>query len=233
MGDKYTVIGINVHKHLKNKNMTTSANRVNRIALIALSAVTLVFQSFTTFKKNKNKMKIQESQAAPNFTIKDVNGTTVNLSDYKGKKVMLTFYRNVGCPVCNIRFHQLQEQADYFKSKNMVMLAVYESSAELMKTYLEGETFYATMLPNPDQSLYQLYDIDRGVGKMMKGLFHGAMKKMTQGKKMYKHKIKQDGNNDRIGADFLIDENRVVKIAYYGKYLGDHVSIENIKKFLN
>jgi thioredoxin-dependent peroxiredoxin len=213
--------------------MTTSLTKTKGLMLLALSILALPFQSFTTNKKNKDKMKIQESQAAPNFTIKDVNGIIVNLSDYKGKKVMLTFYRNVGCPVCNIRFHELQEQADYFKSKNMIMLAVYESSAENMKIYLEGETFYAIMLPNTDQNLYKLYDIDRGMGKMMKGMFHGAMKKMKQGKKLFKHEMKQDGNKDRIGADFLIDENGIVKTAYYGKYVGDHLKIEDIKRFLN
>ncbi|WP_430402283.1 redoxin domain-containing protein [Fluviicola sp.] len=178
-------------------------------------------------------MKIKEEQAAPSFTIKDVSGKTINLADYKGKKILLTFYRNVGCPICNLRFHEIQEQTDYFKSKNLIVLAIYESSAENMKKYLEGENPYAIMVPNPEQNLYQLYDIEKSKGKAFKSVFHGAISKAKKGGKLFKTKMKQDGDGNTIGADFLIDENGIVNTAYYGKYIGDHLPIDKIKSFLN
>jgi peroxiredoxin Q/BCP len=177
-------------------------------------------------------MKIKKQQAAPLFTTSDVNGAPVNLADFKGKKVLLTFYRNIGCPICNLRFHELQEQAGYFKSKGLVLLAVYESAADHMKRYLEGENPYPIMIPNPDQSLYQRYDIDKSMGKVMKGLFHGALGKGKKGKKLFKQEIKADGSADRIGADFLIDESGKINTAYYGKFLGDHLPVTEIKQFL-
>lgn len=177
-------------------------------------------------------MKIKEHQSAPGFTLQDVNGNTINLSDYKGKKVLLSFFRNVGCPVCNLRFHELQEKSDYFRSKSLVHLAIYESSVENMKKYLEGETPYAVMIPNPDESLYKRYAVDKSMGKVMKGMFYGAMSKMKNGKKLFKSEIKQDGNMTRIGADFLIDEKGVVKKAYYGGYVGDHLPLAEILKFI-
>ncbi len=201
-----------------------------KVMLMAFITI-LSTQSFAQSKKDK--MKLAPPQSAPDFTVKDVNGKGVKLADYKGKKVMLTFYRNVGCPVCNLRFHQLQEQADYFKSKDLILLAVYESTANKMKQYVEGENFYATMLPNPDLSLYRLYNIEQSSGKLMKGMLHGAMTKMGKGKKLFKRKIKQDGNANRISADFLIDEKGNIKTAYYGKFIGDHLPITDIKQFLN
>lgn len=212
--------------------MKPTLHRAKGLAILGIVALTLSFQSFTT-KKEKAKMKIQVNQPAPNFTIKDVNGTIVSLSDYKGKKVLLTFYRNVGCPVCNVRFHDLQEQTELFKSKNLILLAIYESNAENMKKYLEGENLYAIMVPNPEQNLYAMYSIGSGMGKMMKGMFNGAMGKVKKGKALFKAKIEQDGNKTTIGADFLIDEKGNINAAYYGKYLGDHLSIAEIKKFIN
>lgn len=178
-------------------------------------------------------MKITASQSAPAFTVQDVNNIRISLAGLKGKKVLLSFYRNVGCPVCNLRFYEMQQQANYFREKNLVVLAVYESSADNMKKYIGLESFYALMIPNPDLSLYQLYKIDNSMGKMMKGIFHGAMGKMKEGKKLFTQKIKQDGNAGRIGADFLIDENGIVRKAYYGNHLGDHLPIADIKQFLN
>ncbi|MDI1255582.1 MAG: peroxiredoxin family protein [Flavobacterium sp.] len=201
----------------------------NLIVVIMIALLSLTLQSFT---EKKEDMKITEGQTAPVFTVKDVNGKTIKLSDYKGKKVLLTFYRNVGCPICNLRFHEIQEQAEYFKSKNIVVLAIYESSAENMKKYLGDESPYPVMIPNEELNLYQLYDIDKSSGKVIKGLFHGAIGKAKKGKKLFSEPIKQDGNGNTIGADFLIDENGVVKTAYYGKYLGDHLPMENIKKIL-
>lgn len=177
--------------------------------------------------------KVSLSQAAPGFTVKDVNGNVTDLGLFRGKKVLLSFYRNVGCPICNFRFHELEQQSDLFARKGLVVLAVYESSAENMKQYLADERVYASMIPNPEEDLYELYDVDRSMGKMVKGMFHGAMGKMKRGKKMFKTKVSQDGNSDRIGADFLIDEGGNIITAYYGKYVGDHLPLETIKKFIN
>lgn len=62
-------------------------------------------------------MKFQASQSAPDFTVTAINGSTVQLSAFKGKKVFLTFYRNVGCPVCNLRFHELLPLEREFQAK--------------------------------------------------------------------------------------------------------------------
>ena len=130
-------------------------------------------------------MRLNPPQAAPTFEVKDVNGTSINLSDYRGKKILLSFYRNVGCPICNRRFNELQNEASYFKDRQVILLSVYESKVENMRQYLEGETVYTTMIPNPDESLYSLYKIELSMGIMMIGMFHGAMCKMKRGKKLF------------------------------------------------
>ena len=198
----------------------------------AIVAFLLLFSNML-YATTTNFMKIKPKQTAPAFTTQDVYGSSVNLADFKGQKVLLSFYRNVGCPVCNVRFHELQQEAAYFQSKGLVVLAVYESSAENMKHYLENDTVYAKMIPNPDLSIYSLYEVERSMGKLMKGMFHGAMGKMKKGKKLFKKKIEQDGSKDRVGADFLISEDGTIHTAYYGKYVGDHLPISEIKQFLN
>lgn len=206
---------------------------MSQMLKIVLIALVIMFTNHVSAKPQKDKMKLRANQSAPVFTSKDVYGKIINLSDLKGKKVLLTFYRNVGCPICNFRFHELQMQQEYFKSKGITLISVYESSSENMKKYLGDETFYGSMIPDTSLSLYNLYSMELSMGKIMKGMFKGAMGKMMKGKKLFKTKIAQDGNTTRIGADFLIDENGFIQIAYYGKFLGDHISVEEIKKLLN
>lgn len=166
---------------------------------------------------------------APDFNAKDVNGAIIQLSTYRGKKVLLNFHRNVGCPVCNLRFHQLQQQSDYFNTHNLVVVDVYESSAEHMKSYLENTIVHSVMIPDSDLKLYNLYQVERSMMKLLKGMFNGAFSKMKQGKALFKRSIRQDGNLNRIGAEFLIDETGKVIVAHYGAYLGDHIPLEKIK----
>ena len=55
----------------------------------------------------------------------------------------------------------------------------------------------------------------------------------TQFYKVFKTKIKQDGNANRLGADFLIDEKGNIRRAYYAKYVGDHLPMAEIRKLIN
>ncbi|MBD2767391.1 AhpC/TSA family protein [Hymenobacter sp. BT664] len=181
----------------------------------------------------KGPVRLQARQAARDFTTVDVDGRPVSLASLKGRKVLLMFMRNVGCPVCNRRVHELLEQADYFRAHNLAVVAVYESSPALMKQYLAGQAVPFTMVPNPDQSLYQLYGLEVSGAKAMASVFHGVIGKASQGKKLFQQAIEPDGNRNRIGAEFLLDERGTVAVAHYHRYIGDELPLADIKKFLN
>jgi peroxiredoxin len=180
----------------------------------------------------QSKKSLKPNDTAPTFTITDVNGDTINLTAYKGKKVLLNFYRSVGCPVCNLYFHGIQGFSDTLKQKNVVIISIYESPATAMKKYLEGENFYSVMIPDSTEQLYNLYKVQLSWWKMFKSNFTGTYGKIRKGYKLYHQKIKYDAHLNRIGADFLIDENGKLIFAYYGKYFGDHISIEDLRKYL-
>ena len=197
------------------------------IILLLLVSIAVVYS-----KPKDPVLKINKNKRAPSFTATDVFGNKITLDDFAGKKVFLTFYRNVGCPICNLRFHEIESQAGYFKQHDVVVLSVYESSASHMKQYLNGDTPFSIMIPDSTLALYTHYGVERSTGKLLKGMFHGAMGKMKKGKKLFTKQIDQDGNSNRIGADFLIDENGTVLAAHYGKYVGDHLPIQEIKNLL-
>jgi thioredoxin-dependent peroxiredoxin len=178
-------------------------------------------------------MKLQTAQNAPDFTTTDINGNTVQLSAFKGKKVFITFYRNVGCPVCNLRFHELQSLENIFKAKGTIVLAVYESSADNLKQYVDKEDYYTVMIANPGFDLYEKYAIERSTIKLLSSMFKGVIGKAEQGKKLFKQKFDQDGHANLMGGEFLIDEKGKIVTTYYNKFIGDHLPIKDIKAFLN
>ncbi len=177
--------------------------------------------------------RLQARQPARPFAVTDAAGRPVSLATLRGHKVLLAFMRNAGCPVCNLRMHQLLAQADYFQAHNLVVVAVYESTPEHLRAYLADQPVPFTMVPNPDQSLYQTYGLEISGAKALKAVFHGVMGKASQGKKLFPHPLAQDGNKNRIGADFLLDEQGTVVVAHYDRYIGDELPVADIRQFLH
>lgn len=202
--------------------------RINSLAAHGLFFISILFSNKTIMAQNT---KVAAQQQAPVFSTRDVNGNAVELKQYRGKKVLLSFHRNVGCPICNLRFHELETMA--VSIPDLVLLAVYESSPEHMRKYLDGQDVHAVMIPDTAQALYQLYGVERSKGKIMKGMLHGAMGKMKAGKKLFTQKMTQDGNMDRIGADFLLNEEGKILIAHYDRYVGDHLPVKEVRSRLD
>lgn len=183
-----------------------------------------------TFNFPRMLPPIEVGQPAPDFTATDSQGKTVHLADLRGRYVLLAFQRNAGCPVCNLRFHDLEQQAAHLQAENVVVLAVYESSAATIGQYLAGQPApYTRLIPDPEQHLYQLYRVERSTAKLLSGLvLHGGMGKLSQSKKLNANLPKQDGHANRVGADFLIDPDGRLARVHYHRYVGDDLSLANL-----
>jgi peroxiredoxin len=177
-------------------------------------------------------MPLNENQPAPDFQASDILGNPVRISDLKGKKILLTFYRHVGCPFTNLRFLELQELDSYFRKMNLVVLAIYESSSENLLRYSSGESFYARMISNTEYDLYSIYDIEQSTLKILYSMYKGAYAKGEEGRRRFKEIFCPEGRKDTLGGDFLIDEDGYIKYAYYNQYLGDHLPVNDIIRFL-
>ncbi len=203
---------------------------MKNIKLIFIAIIfSLSNSAITLFAQTAGK-EVLVGSFAPSFMVKDIEGNSHSIEQYKGKKILLSFYRNAACPVCNLRFHQLEEERKYFQEKGIVLLAVYESSAENLKNYVDTNHYFQKLIANPSADLYELYGVEESRGKIIKGVMNGAIKKSKKGKKLYSTKVEKDGSTNRIAADFLINEEGNIIVAYYGNYLGDRMPIYLIKK---
>jgi len=177
-------------------------------------------------------VRVRVGEAAREFAATDVAGQPVSLAALRGHKVLLLFMRNAGCPVCNRRMHELMAQSADFQARNLTVVAVYESSAARLREYLAQQPVPFTLLPDPEQRLYQLYGLEVSGGKALQSVFHGVMGKARAGKKLFTKPIEQDGNKNRIGAELLLDEQGRVAVAHYGRFIGDELPLADIQKFI-
>lgn len=72
---------------------------------------------------------LQEGNRVPNFQLKTLDGKDVQLSDMKGKKVILNFWAT-WCPPCKAEMPHMQEFYKEQKGKNVEILAINLTTAE-------------------------------------------------------------------------------------------------------
>ena len=176
--------------------------------------------------------KIKVGDKLPELRLSPVYGDSLRISSLKGKKILLTFNRYVSCPLCNFRTHELLEHYDTLKQNGLVIISVYESGRETLTQYTSKEEIPFFMIADPDEILYKQFKVRKSWWKTFTGLFNHYNRKHSAGKKLFKSKYDRDGHLNRIGADFLIDENGIIRTAYYGKFVGDHLPVEEIVKWV-
>lgn len=177
-------------------------------------------------------MKLQAGNTALDFVAKDVYGNDVRLSDYRGKKIILSFYRNVSCPFCNRRVHQIMSNNIRLKNAGVQLVFLFESSNEK----LSSSVFHQGISPwpligDPDKKIYRQYGVEQSTFKMMKTMLVANMAQAKKDTKELNLPEDKDASMNLIPADFFIDENFKIVKAHYGKHLDDHVSIDELKAF--
>jgi peroxiredoxin len=176
--------------------------------------------------------KYKQGDRLPELVLSPVYGDSINTSQLKGKKILITFNRYVSCPLCNFRTHELLNAYDTLKKNNLVIISVYESTHASLSEYTKKEDIPFILIADPKQILYEQFKVTKSWWKTFIGLFNHYRQKHSAGKKLFKAQYKRDGHLNRIGADFLIDENGTIQSAYYGKFVGDHLPVEEIVKWV-
>lgn len=172
-------------------------------------------------------MRLTNGTTAKDFSIKDINGNTINLKDYKGKKVLLWFYRYASCPVCNLRAMELLEYKNIFDDNNLHMIGFFQSPRSSMLKYIGKNDLPFPIIPDPDWNVYKLY----GVESSLTGFLKGMVLRIPRIIKAIKNGFnigETDGDMKTVPADFLINEEGIIEKAYYGNDIGDHMEIDEI-----
>jgi len=67
---------------------------------------------------------INEGEVVPDFKLKDQNDNEVQLSDYKGKKVLLSFHPLAWTGICAKQMKSLEDNKDKFEDLNTIALGL-------------------------------------------------------------------------------------------------------------
>lgn len=106
---------------------------------------------------------IEQGQLAPDFTLTNLDGEEVTLSDLQGKNVLLNFWAT-WCPPCEAEMPHLQKYYDTYAEKdNVEIIGVNVTYAkekiERVKQFVEGYQLTFPILLEPTKEVADQYEV--------------------------------------------------------------------------
>lgn len=173
---------------------------------------------------------LQNGDYAPDFDMPDLDGNPIRLSDYRGKKVLLVFFRYATCPFCTVRFVRLTQEVQHYAAQGIQIIGVFESSRDYIRQYLSRRGIPFPVIPDPEGKLYTSYGVKKSLVGTMIGMFRIFSLLRAMLDPDYKMAV-PDSSIMRIPADFLIGPAQTIVDVYYGSDIGDHIPFRRIDQF--
>jgi thioredoxin-dependent peroxiredoxin len=185
-------------------------------------------------QKNENTMNatnaVKENQKAVDFKGTTIQNKSFSLSEIKGKKILLSFFRNGACALCNLRVHELIQRKPDLDAAGIEMVAVFESPIEDMVPYVGKQHVPFTLLSDPNAKIYALYNITTSEKIIQEVMASGSAKpRVAEAAKAGFNSTQQENANFyRIPAEILIDENFNIIRIHHCDQLVNHMPIDEI-----
>ena len=145
-------------------------------------------------------MKLEKGNKALEFSLSDQNGNETKLIDYKGKKVLIYFYPKADTPGCTTQTCSVNDSLKQLEKLNIVAFGISPDPVDKQKKFSDKFSVKFPLLCDTDNSVAVAYNVwgeKNMYGKKYMGI---------------------------IRSSFLIDENGIIKEAWYNVSPGDTVT---------
>lgn len=141
---------------------------------------------------------LEAGQKAPAFSLKDQDGKTVKLSDFKGQQVVLYFYPKDNTPGCTTEACDFRDEASALKKAGAVVLGVSMDSEASHQKFIQKHGLNFPLLVDADHAVAEKYGAwgeKKMYGKAFMGLIRSTFLIGGDGKlKKVWPKVKVEGH---------------------------------------
>ncbi|MFZ5594949.1 MAG: peroxiredoxin [Pseudomonadota bacterium] len=95
----------------------------------------------------------------PDFALPATGGKTINLSNLKGKHVVLYFYPKDNTPGCTREGQDFRDHYEEFSRFDTVILGISRDSLNSHEKFKEEQGFQFDLLTDEDEHLCRLFDV--------------------------------------------------------------------------
>ena len=104
-------------------------------------------------------MGLQEGQRFVDFKLKNQDGETVSLDDFKGKWLVVYIYPKDDTPGCTIQGKSFTATKQEFDDANIAVVGVSEDDVQSHKDFCNKFSFTIDLLADPNHELLQAADV--------------------------------------------------------------------------
>jgi thioredoxin-dependent peroxiredoxin len=101
----------------------------------------------------------QIGEQAPDFELKNQNGQTVKLSDYRGQKVVLFAFPKAGTSGCTTQACGLRDEFPQIQSANATVLGLSPDQPEDLLKWKQDENLPYDLLSDPDHAVLEAWGV--------------------------------------------------------------------------
>jgi peroxiredoxin Q/BCP len=179
-------------------------------------------------------MKLETNIVAPHFKLIDIFNRSIDLNDYREKRLFIGFFRHAGCPFCNLRVHALTKVYEELKAQGMEMIFFFESKPNvLLRSIFHKEVSPIPLISDPEKKIYDTYGLESSGYKSavshLTTFVQTAFKAKRAGVPI--HAMADGESIMTIPAEFLIDKGLVIKKVHYAQGLTDRIAMDTVKAF--
>jgi len=102
---------------------------------------------------------LEEGKKAPDFKLKNQNGKTISLNDFKGKNVVLYFYPKDDTSGCTAEACSFRDDFPKFEKTDAVILGVSPDSVESHKKFEKKYNLNFDLLSDENKVVLEKYDV--------------------------------------------------------------------------
>ena len=95
----------------------------------------------------------------PEFSAKDQDGNTINLSDYNGKKLIVFFYPKASTPGCTVEACNLRDNYSELQSQGYELLGVSADSEKRQANFRNKFEFPFPLLADEDHTVINTFGV--------------------------------------------------------------------------
>ncbi|MEY4743277.1 MAG: hypothetical protein RIR34_616 [Actinomycetota bacterium] len=145
--------------------------------------------------------RLNIGETAPDFSLLNQDAKTVNLADYRGKKVILYFYPAASTPGCTKEACDFNDALNPLEAAGYTVIGISPDDTPKLAKFKKSQDLNFELLSDLDKAIHQAY---------------GAYGEKTLYGRVYTGVLR---------STFVLDENGVIQLALYNVKATGHVAM--------
>ncbi|MGB3481952.1 MAG: thioredoxin-dependent thiol peroxidase [Mycobacterium sp.] len=152
--------------------------------------------------------RLQVGDQAPAFSLPDADGNTVNLADFKGRKVIVYFYPAASTPGCTKQACDFRDSLAPLNDAGLAVVGISPDKPEKLAKFRDTEELTFPLLSDPSKEVltaWGAFGEKKLYGKIVQGVIRSTFVVDEQGKiEVAQYNVKATGHVAKLRRDLSI-----------------------------